>query len=328
MSNTCQVLASALIAAALGFAGTANSQEVVLRAASMFDAGTSPSKPFERFIDFVNAEGKGVIRIQYVGGGGKIMSPFEMGSALKTGVFDVLNGNSGFYSNLLPEAAAIKLIRKPLPELRESGAWEYLQKLENQKMNAHLLTFSMGYMPFHIYLRKGVTPPSGPDFKGIKLRSTPNHQAVFTALKAIGIRMDPHEIYSGMERGVVDGFGWPIYGMDEIGLLPTTGFRIDPGYFVAVQELLINLNTWNKLNARQKAVLQFGATWLEAWLPAYTAQLIEINKKLQADAGVRVVQYKGADAERMLEMAYKAAWEEVIRNNPEQGPKLRQLLDR
>src|SRR5215831_7016129 len=65
-------------------------QEVTLRAVTAFAEKTTYSRGFEKFIERVNAEGKGTIQINYIGGP-KAMPPFEVGNALKTGVVDIAN---------------------------------------------------------------------------------------------------------------------------------------------------------------------------------------------------------------------------------------------
>ena len=46
----------------------ASAQEVTLRGVTSFAEGTQFSKNFERFIEKVNKDGKGVIQINYIGG--------------------------------------------------------------------------------------------------------------------------------------------------------------------------------------------------------------------------------------------------------------------
>ena len=53
----------------------------------------------------MNAAGKGVIQLTYIGGP-KAMPPFEVGNALKNGVVDLANATGAFYTNLMPEADA------------------------------------------------------------------------------------------------------------------------------------------------------------------------------------------------------------------------------
>src|SRR6478672_12406065 len=94
---------AAVISGVLGLGVPATAQEVVLRAVTSFAEGTQFSKNFERFIEKVNADGKGVVRINYIGGP-RAMPPFEVGNAVRTRVADIANVTGAFYTNLMPEA--------------------------------------------------------------------------------------------------------------------------------------------------------------------------------------------------------------------------------
>ena len=83
----------------------ASAQEVTLKGITSFAEKTFYSLGFERFVEKVNADGKGVIQINYIGGP-KAMPPFEVGNALKGGVVDIANVTGAFYTNLMLEADA------------------------------------------------------------------------------------------------------------------------------------------------------------------------------------------------------------------------------
>src|SRR5262249_25665794 len=87
---------------AISCAAPAQAQEVTLRGVTAFAEKTTYSRGFETFIERVNEAGKGVIRINYIGGP-KAMPPFEVGNALKNGVVEIANVTGAFYTNLLPE---------------------------------------------------------------------------------------------------------------------------------------------------------------------------------------------------------------------------------
>ena len=98
-------LAALMLSATSGLAGA---QEVTLKGITSFAEKTFYSRSFERFIEKVNADGKGMVRINYIGGP-KAMPPFEVGNALKYGVVDIANVTGAFYTNVMPEADAWKL---------------------------------------------------------------------------------------------------------------------------------------------------------------------------------------------------------------------------
>src|SRR5262245_10090692 len=91
----------------------ASAQEVTLRAVTSFAEGTQFSKNFERFIEKVNKDGKGILQINYIGGP-RAISPFEVGNAVRTKVVDIANVSGAFYTSLMVEADAHKLISKPM----------------------------------------------------------------------------------------------------------------------------------------------------------------------------------------------------------------------
>src|ERR1700750_3068482 len=136
---------------------TAAAQEVTLKAVTAFTENTTYSRPFERFINRVNEDGKGILRINYVGGP-KAMPPFEVGNALKGGVIDIANATGAFYTNVMPEADAWKLTERPMAELRRNGGYDAMAALYAQKMNAIFLARLVDNNPFPPYLNKPISP--------------------------------------------------------------------------------------------------------------------------------------------------------------------------
>src|SRR3989304_1735173 len=126
--------ALAAIAAALPPPVAALAQETTLRVVSAFAENTQYVKKLEGFIKNLNAEGKGTLQINFIGGP-KAMPPFEVGNAVRTGVVDMGMTTGAFYTNIMPEADALKLTQIPAPELRKNGGYELIKKIWNEKAN-------------------------------------------------------------------------------------------------------------------------------------------------------------------------------------------------
>jgi TRAP-type C4-dicarboxylate transport system substrate-binding protein len=305
--------------AVIGLASAADAQEVTLRGVTSFAEKTTYSRGFEKFIERVNAEGKGVVHINYIGGP-KAMPPFEVGNALKNGVIDIANVTGAFYTNLMPEADAWKLTQRPMADLRKNGGFDYMAKLYAQKLNAVFLARVVDNNPFHLYLNKKI---DGPDLKGLKLRITPVYRDFFQALGGTVVQTAPGEVYTALERGVVDGYGWPITGVFDLGWNERTKYRVDPGFYSAEVSILINKSVWDKLNDKQKAVLQKAAEQAEAEaVPEFTKENAAETER-QAKAGIQTITFDAANTKRYVDEAYKAGWDGVIRQSAEHGPKLR-----
>ena len=130
-----RLAAGAAFAAAFAVA-PALAQEAVLRGVSGFPEGTLYSTKFEAYVKLVNEKGKGLVRINYLGGAPKVMPTFDVGKNLRDGLFDIMNNTGAYYTNVVPEADAQKLMEVSMAELRKSGGWAYLNKIHADKMNS------------------------------------------------------------------------------------------------------------------------------------------------------------------------------------------------
>lgn len=299
----------------------ASAQEVTLRAVSAFQERTAFAKPFEAFIERVNAEGKGLIKINYIGGP-KAMPPFEVANAVKSGVVDIANVTGAFYTNLMPEAEALKLADYTIQEQRKNGAWEFINTLHNEKLNSYYLARTGDGVPFHLYLNK---PIDKPDLKGLTIRVTPIYRAFFAELGANLVQTAPGEVYTALERNVIDGYGWPTQGILDLGWHEKTKYRVDPGFYVVDVNFLVNLDTWRKLSDAQRALLTRVAIAIEAT----NANNAEINKaeiKKQSDAGIKAITFEGKVGETWLNTAREAGWAYVKKVAPQHADQLRKLL--
>jgi TRAP-type C4-dicarboxylate transport system substrate-binding protein len=305
---------------AVAMTTSASAQEVTLRAVSSFAEGTEFSKNFERFIEKVNADGKGIIKINYIGGP-RAVPPFEVGNAVRTRVVDMANVTGAFYTNLMPEADGFKLNGKPMSEQRKNGTWDYINQLHNQKLNSQYLARQFHNVPFHIYLNKKIDKL---DFTGLKIRVTPVYRDIVQALGGTPITTPPGEVYTALERGVVDGYGWPVTGIFDLGWDKVTKFRMEPAFYSVEVNVLVNLDAWKSLNDAQRKVLNDAALWLEA-LDSEKVAVINAERERQAKAGIQALEFGPAASKAFLDKAYDVAWESVIKKAPQSGPKLRQL---
>ena len=115
----------AFAAAFAAAAGAACAQEITLRVVSAFPENLYYVKRLTDWIQKVNAEGKGTLQLNFIGGP-KAIPTFEVGNAVKTGVVDLAMSTGAFYTNVMPEADALKLTQLPAAELRKNGAYDYI----------------------------------------------------------------------------------------------------------------------------------------------------------------------------------------------------------
>ena len=306
------VIAGAVFVAAVT---TASAEEITLRAVSAFAEGTEFSRNFERFVEKVNADGKGLIKINYIGGP-RAVPPFEVGNAVRTRVVDMANVTGAFYTNLMPEADGFKLNGKPMSEQRKNGTWDYINQLGSQ-----YLARQFHNVPFHIYLNKKIDKI---DFSGLKIRVTPVYRDVVEAFGGTPITTAPGEVYTALERGVADGYGWPITGIFDLGWDKVTKFRMEPPFYSVEVNVLVNLDAWKGLSDAQRKLLNDAALWLEG-LDSEKEADIKAERERQSAAGIQPLDFGPAASKAFLDRAYEVAWQSVTKRAPDTGPKLRQL---
>ncbi len=313
-----------LIAAGALLCGAASAQEVTLRTVSSFAEGIKDSQRFERMLKDISARGAGRVRINYLGGAPKVMNPFEVVKNLKDGVIDMANANGAFFTNVVPEGDALKLTQLTALELRQNGGWAYLNKLLNEKANAYLLGTHDEHITFNLYLSK---PIDKADLRGLKIRVSPIYRAMVEALGGTAISSQPSEVYTLMERGTVDGYGWPTAGIFDWSLEKVTKYRIEPAFYSTGLFTLVNLDVWKKMSVEQRKVLEDVMAEYEASNHELKATA-DRERGRQDAAGVKAHELPPDEAKKWLAVAQDAGWAAVIKASPEHGPKLRELFTR
>lgn len=314
-------LAIAALCGAVTATGAAAQEEVTLRGVTAFATGTTFSRPFEAFVERVNETGKGVVQIDYVGGPEAIPT-FELGNAVSTGIVDIANNTTAFYTNLLPLGDALHLATNTVQDQRANGCFEMIDQLHQDQMNVKYLARTGDNIQFHLYLTQ---PIEGPDLSGLTIRTTPVYRAMFEALGATLVRTAPGEVYTALERGAIDGYGWPIQGVLDLGWDEQTDYRVDPGFYQVDVNFLVNMDSWNALSDEARQVLEEAALWTEAQ-NADNIGINETESAKQTEAGIEVITFDGEAREKWLGTAQEAGWAAIEEIDAEKAEALKACL--
>ena len=310
-----------LAAMAAILATPAGAEEAKLKAASFLPLTQSFGIHFKRWVDEVNKRGKGVLQIDAVGP--EAIPVPEQPNAVKSGVIQMHYGPPTFYTGTMWEGEALSLSERTIKELRANGAWAYLDKLHQEKMNSVLLAGLGDGVKFFVY----TTTPAKADDKdkpmsGLTLRSVPLYRVFFESLGARAVSLPPGEVFTALERKVVQGYGWPSWGVKDMGWLPVTKYRYGPGFFNVNVNVLVNLDAWKKLGDPQKKLLNEMAAWLDDEWPKWRAAQDADEDKIQKDAGVQYVDLGAWFSKR----AHDAYWADLEKKSPQHIPHLRNLV--
>ncbi len=132
----------------------------------------------------------------------------------------------------------------------------------------------------------------------------------------------PGEVYTALERGVVDGYGWPMRGIFDLNWQEKTKYHA--GFPDAEVSLIANLDMWKRLQPRQREHLAKQARALEGQNNFWKTYTVEETKR-HLQWGIEVIRFEGPPAQQYLDKAYEAAWASVLKASPEHGPRVREL---
>jgi len=304
-------------------AGAVQAQEVTLRLVSAFPENQFYVKRTVEWIERLNKEGKGTLQINFIGGP-KAIPTFEVGNAVKTGVVDMGFSTGAFYTNVMPEADILKLSETSAAEQRANGGYELINKIWAEKANMRYLAKVVEFTPFHIYLNKKIDKP---DLTGLKIRITPVYRDFFQAMGASVMTTAPGEVYTALERGVIDGYGWPIHALFDLNWHERTKFRVDPGFYNAEVSIIMNLDKYKALPPKARQFLDQQALAYEKQNDFWKTYN-QNEAKRQAQAGIQTITFDAATAKAYVEKAKEIGWASAIKAAPVYGPQLKKVLAR
>lgn len=275
------------------------------------------------WIDRVNTELKEVLKVNWVGGP-EVMPPFEQHEAVRKGIFQVGFIPAAYYGGILPEADAISLSRYDFKKEREKGGtWDYFVE-RHKKINMMLLG-TWQYNPFYLFVKKPVGKLE--DLKGIKMRTAAKYDKMMLKLGMIPVTVQFGETYTALQRGVVDGFGWPTMGPREWGWLEYVKNVIDiPFYSRQNTFILMNLDIWNKLSKDVQNKLINVTIKYEPEMRAYFEKEIEKEKKEQEKIGIKRIKFSPEDTKKYIDTANDAFWEDLEKKVPDEVKTLKKLM--
>lgn len=309
--------ALSVVAATTVITATAQSAEVKLKAASFLPTRIIFAKFFGDWVDSVNKVCAGKVKISIVGP--SAIKSLEQWNAVKNGVVDMHYGPATYYKGAAIEAGVRDLATNESTDQRKNGAWAMLNEIHNRKMNAWFLTQIIDGVKFYVYTTK---PHKDGRFEGFRLRSVPIYDAFFKWLGAQPVRMSGPAVHTALERKVVEGLGWPLFGVTGFGWEKFLKYRHGPGFFSAGSNILVNLNKWNKLSADQRACLNERTLWLEKVWPSWREAQVTIETNKQDKGGIKYVDMGQAFADKAVELN----WADYRQANPQFVDKIRPLL--
>ncbi|MDE4275029.1 TRAP transporter substrate-binding protein DctP [Phaeobacter gallaeciensis] len=287
--------------------------EDTLTAVHAFPESLIYTKSFLEFVDKVNAAGEGVVNIE-VRGGPEAIGMFQQPDAVRSGVVDMVYTPGSFYAGALPEKDALVTSNLTAVETRANGGLELIDQIHQEKMGVKYLGWFDSGVCYNLWTRNEpkLDADGNLDVSGLKLRGNAVYNAFFTEyLGAQVIDLPTTEVYSALERGVVDATGWTQIGLIDLKWNEFLNYRIEPCFFSTDLGTIVNLDKWNSLSEESRKILQDVAIAHEAESAAKLGALRDADFAALEEAGMKVVTLEGDAADAYLAAATQKTWDRM-----------------
>jgi TRAP-type C4-dicarboxylate transport system substrate-binding protein len=321
-----------LMVGILLFAGLVTTSYAAEKVTARIVAAWPKAAQFETqvFLDVIDAIQKeadqkfpGQIFFDYKGAG-EVVPTQQQVEALRSGMVDIVLTAASYYTSIMPEVDVLSLTTMQHWEERQTGVYDYLEKIHNAKANAHFLSHIGSGDLFYFFLSKPVQKLD--DFKGMKIRVAPTHIPFAKALGMEPVVTPPAEIYTAMERSVVSGYVQPVASIRTMGLLPVTKYMVRPGFYQPTMLVLANLDWWKKVPDPMKKLITDGMEKGEHTVAAAYEKKIQGEFDALKKAGVNLIQFSPAETAKFSKMADDGMMEIVLKKSPEEGKKIYELV--
>jgi len=287
---------------------------------SYWQGGTLPQQLFEDFAKRVKELSGGRLEIEALAVNA-VVAPPESLDAVGSGVLDGQNGGPAYFTG---KDAAFALIGDP------QGAFE----------NPYQMQMWMSYgggneLARELYANYGVQFVSGvwygveslvskrplrtlADFKGLKIRAPQGMSGeIFSLMGAAPVQLPGSEVYTALERGVVDASDWGTLSMnDELGYHKLAKYPTYPGFHsMPMGEISVNKAKWDALPADLKAAVDAAAQ-------EFSLAMIQRNyladQKIAVEAasrGFEPTDLPAAERQKFREIA-RGVWKEYAARSP------------
>ena len=155
------------------------------------------------------------------------------------------------------------------------------------------------------------------DIKGVKFRSPQGMTAeILTKLGASIVVLPGGEVFSALDKGVVDAADWATLSMNQrMGFHDVAKYPTKLYHSMPVQEFTVNVAAWQKLPADIKGIVQSATReWTWDQVQRIYVDDVRVAKELAAK-GIKEETWSEPEMVKMRELAHKT-WEEWSKKTP------------
>lgn len=301
--------------------GDADSTSVIeWKAQSLWQAGTLPHQIFEDFAQRVGERSGGRLKIEPLAVN-SIVSSSESLDAVGAGILQAQHSGPGYFSG---KDAAFALLGdlqggfenpEQMQQWMESGGGMQLAR----ELYARYNVYFVGGVWFGVEALVSKKPiRKMADFKGVKIRAPQGlGQDIFQRFGAAPVNLPGSEVYTALERGVVDASDWGTLSMNQdLGYHKLAPYPMYPGYHsMPMADFAVNLSQWNALPDDLKALVEAEVAWFATEMTERNKAADEAVLARAGELGFEPIDLPKGERRKFRELA-RGVWEKYAAQSP------------
>lgn len=256
----------------------------------------------------------------------EVVPPFEQLEPVQAGAFDLLYTNPAYHAGTTSIGLTIEAVSRGAEFRRRTGIWDAYDR-HYQTLGLKLLAIidhgARGYQIVHRDYHH--TPEL---LAGNKIRGTISYHPVIRALGGVPVLLPLSDVYSALEKGVIDGLAFPSVGLAQQRLYEVTSTLLRPTFGTTNTLALMNLAKWHSLSpAEQEIILQVGID-MELRLSERMEALAAEEETFLISQGMRVAELGQPHASELEDYWVEGLWALARRKSPDAAARVFAIVER
>ena len=289
------------------------------KAQCLWSAAELTYKTFEEFCAHVKELTNGRLEITPFAAGA-VVGVFETLDAVQAGILQAHSTWPGYFTGKEPGLAVATDFVFAYDDPNQQAIWYYerggLDVLREMYAKFGVYTVGVGWWGVESLVSKKPLR-TVEDFRGMKIRSPQGMTAeIFTKLGASAVILPGTEVYSALDKGVVDAADWATPSMNNrIGLFEVAKYSVKVYHSMPVQDFSVNQAAWKALPDDLKRILTAA---VRDWAWDQILRVADADAKVVAELPqkkVETIVWKGDELRKLRDIA-QGTWKEWSGKSP------------
>ncbi|XUO82812.1 TRAP transporter substrate-binding protein DctP [Halomonas sp. KM007] len=273
------------------------------------------------FIEMVDEISESNIQINFQGP--DVVPPFEQLQPVQAGAFDLLFTHAAYHSGTTAVGLSLDAIDVDPVKRREEGLIDYIDE-HYQELGLKLISApSTGTKGFRFYLRDPITDEPGLD--GRRIRGTVSYQSMIEELGGSQVNMPVTDIYTALQRGVVDGAAWGLTGASDLQWHEIIDYMTAPAFGQVGVMIFMNLDRWNSLDSSAQEILIEAGKQIEIDSVSHFDVLQQEEEEFLIENGMEITSFSQSEADAHEQLWAEGVWKVAEEQSGDAARLLREM---